>query len=256
MCIRDRLSSGASCREECASDDACRAYTWLSPSAAAPPTPRLHATPLTTCWGVHAYADEALELLPRAGAASGRRGACSPPPSPPGVAELGPDSNFYISGEQAANGMWAIFFGVMRSLGQTIVLVAGGLWLGRAGVINKEGAKALSAIGMNLLIPALLFVRVLEAATVELLASAWLAAVLPFLYVPCGVLLGVLCVLITRPGAGFEKGMIAAVTFGNSTGLPIIILSVVNDALMTPEIRALTERLKGCLLYTSPSPRD
>lgn len=95
---------------------------------------------------------------------------------------------------------------------------------------------------MNLLIPALLFVRVLDAATIDLLRSAWLAAVLPFFYVPCGALLGALCVLLTQPGEGFETGMIAAVTFGNSTGLPIIILSVVNDALMSREIRALTAR--------------
>ncbi|KAJ1633859.1 hypothetical protein T492DRAFT_837254 [Pavlovales sp. CCMP2436] len=238
-----QLSSASSCREECVSDGACTAYTWIRPNATPAPGPSLGA-----CWGVAGA--PGLALLPRAlsGAYSGQRSACSPPPSaPPGdmdIDDLAPDQDFYISGKKASKGMWAIFFGVLRALGQTAVLVVGGLWLGRRGVIDNHGAKALSAISMNLLIPALLFVRVLDAATFELIKSAWLVAVLPFIYVPCGALLGVLCVLVTRPALDFQKGMIAAIAFGNSTGLPIIILSVVNDALMTNEIRAL-QRSKG-----------
>ena len=54
---------------------------------------------------------------------------------------------------------------------------------------------------------------------------------LPFVFVSAGALLGWLVVVITNPPENFRKGTIAAVAFGNSTGMPIVLLSVLRSQL-------------------------
>ena len=53
----------------------------------------------------------------------------------------------------------------------------------------------------------------------------------PFIFVSVGAFFGWLVVLITRPSEDFRAGTIAAVAFGNSTGMPIILLSTIGNQL-------------------------
>lgn len=159
------------------------------------------------------------------------RAAC---PCGPGRSTMAAAANadFYVSGQADV-----ILRGVLGSLGTTSILVLSGVWLKHVGLIKNEGAHTLSVLSKEILIPALLLGKVAESADWQLLQSAWPIALLPLVYVPCGLLLGVIAVMIVQPGASFSKGMIAAVAFGNSTGMPLIILSVVNDALMVDGMR-------------------
>lgn len=291
------LEDAHSCEHECAQAERCQAYTWLRTTEVAP-----SGGASGECYGIPVNTPLP-PLLNIPEATAGVEIPCpphSPPPPPLTAADvLGPTDDFYVgpttSGDRS--GILAIFVGVLSSLGTTCVLVVGGLWLGRLGAIPAEGAKAMSAIAARLLIPCLLFDSVVRSASIDLIASAWLAALLPFVYVTCGAALGMLCAIVTRPAPDFERGMIAAVAFGNSvrpctrvpapqpappprarpvhrpraqpvphpraracthaptcpcpcpvlacglgapkTGLPIIILSVVNDALMSPAVREL-----------------
>ena len=119
----------------------------------------------------------------------------------------------------------------IKSILQAGVLASAGLYLGRTGIMTKEGAKLLSSMSMKITIPCLLFSRVLPSVDIPLLTAAWPMLLLPLVTVSVGALLGYLTVLATRPPDDFRSGMIAAVAFGNSTGMPIVLLTVIDSQL-------------------------
>ena len=122
-----------------------------------------------------------------------------------------------------------IIFAALRAILQAMTLASAGFYLGKRGVIPKSGAKLISAVSMRVAIPCLLFSRVLPAVDVELVISVWPMIFLPFVNVAAGSLLGWLVVKFTQPEESFRNGTIAAVALGNSTGLPIVLLSVIKD---------------------------
>lgn len=91
---------------------------------------------------------------------------------------------------------------------------------------------------MNVTIPALLFTQSAQSVKPALLASAWPLLLLPFAWVPLGLALGAAVVRLTRPPLRQRGAVVAACAFGNSTGLPVVLLSLVGDALVTPAARA------------------
>ncbi|KAL1507342.1 hypothetical protein AB1Y20_008188 [Prymnesium parvum] len=138
----------------------------------------------------------------------------APPSSPPSSLNMG-----------------AIATAALGSVLQAAVLASAGLYLGRKGFMTKAGAKLISTVSMKITIPCLLFSSVLPSVNLELVGAVWPMLLLPFVFVGTGALLGYLVVLITRPPANFRKGTIAAVAFGNSTGMPIVLLSVLQTQL-------------------------
>ena len=117
----------------------------------------------------------------------------------------------------------------LRAILQAMTLAAAGFYLGRRKVIPKTGAKLISAISMRVAIPCLLFSRVLPRVNIELVASVWPMLLLPFVNVGFGAFLGWCVCKLTRPKPDFRSGTVAAVALGNSTGLPIVLLSVIQE---------------------------
>lgn len=119
----------------------------------------------------------------------------------------------------------------LRSIIQAATIAAGGLYLGKKGIMTKPGAKLLSTMSMKVTIPCLLFSRVLPSVDLKLISAVWPMLFFPLIFVSVGAFFGWLVVLITRPADDFRAGTIAAVAFGNSTGMPILLLSVIGTQL-------------------------
>lgn len=125
----------------------------------------------------------------------------------------------------------SIALAALGSVGQAAVLASAGFYLGRKGLVTKEGSKLISTISMKVTIPCLLFSSVLPSVNLSLVGAVWPMLLLPCIFVSTGALLGRLVVAITQPPKSFRKGTIAAVAFGNSTGMPIVLLSVLQTQL-------------------------
>ena len=127
---------------------------------------------------------------------------------------------------------------VLRAVATVTAVAACGAVLALRGTLGAETQRFLSMLSMRVTIPALLFSTAASSVTPALLASAWPLTLLPFVYVPVGLALGELAVRVARPPPGVRSAVRAACALGNSTGLPVVLLTVVSDALITPAARA------------------
>jgi predicted permease len=123
----------------------------------------------------------------------------------------------------------AIALASIKAILQAMTLAAAGFYLGRKGVMTKEGAKLISAISARVAIPTLYFTRVLPSVDLQLVGAVWPMLFMPLIICSIGSLLGWLTVLICKPKPAFRKGMIAAVAIGNATSMPIVLLSVIDE---------------------------
>jgi len=125
----------------------------------------------------------------------------------------------------------------LRAVGTIVVMAGGGAYLKYKGVMTPQVSKGLSEISMSLTIPCLLFTTAIHCEQNETtqpcpflgesLRYGWPMFFLPILYVGCGLVVGSVVSRLSNADASFRFTAIAAVTFGNSTGLPITLLSVV-----------------------------
>ena len=127
---------------------------------------------------------------------------------------------------------------VLRAVATVTAVAACGAVLALRGALGADTQRFLSLLSMRVTIPALLFCTAASSVTPALLASAWPLTLLPFVYVPVGLALGELVVRVARPPPPMCSAVRAACALGNSTGLPVVLLTVVSDALITPAARA------------------
>ena len=92
-------------------------------------------------------------------------------------------------------------------------------------------SKGLSQLSVKLAIPALLFGSVVPGMSMEVLGYGWLLLILPAVYLLLGSLIGLLMLVLVRPPRNFRLGTVAACAFGNTTGIPIVLLSVLQQSL-------------------------
>ena len=83
---------------------------------------------------------------------------------------------------------------------------------------------------MNVTIPSLLFSQAVTSIEMDLLSFAWPMLLLPLLYVPLGASLGALVNRLTQPKENQRPAVLAACAFGNSTGLPIVLVTIIGNA--------------------------
>jgi len=131
-----------------------------------------------------------------------------------------------------------ILFAAVRSTLQAFTLAGFGFLLARTGCIKDT--SQLAQISMKLTIPCLLFVAVLDCtqdwSTVacpvitDTMRSSWPLLLLPIVNVLVGLGLGALILLVAPPADSFRRSTMVAVAFGNSTGLPITLLTVIHMA--------------------------
>lgn len=165
--------------------------------------------------------------------------------------EPGPPYDWdFLHGHIGPRVVLRLFGAALCSVGTATVLALPGVLLAHSGVVTREVSRGLSQISMQITIPCLLFSTVAQGADKAMILSSWPLLVLPFVYVALGSALGGLVVLAC--GAGRRSPpqaskhhhhahhatpgiTIAACAFGNSTGMPIVLLHAVHTELRGPE---------------------
>ena len=140
-------------------------------------------------------------------------------------------THFYCAGALDASVMLSIFVASIRAVGCAATLAAAGLWMARRGLMTPQLSKGLSQLSVKLAIPALLFGSVVPGISLDTFTYAWPLLLLPAVYLLLGALIGLLMLVIVQPPADFRLGVVAACTFGNTTGIPVIVLSVLQQSL-------------------------
>ncbi len=127
---------------------------------------------------------------------------------------------------------------IFRAFLTAVTLAAAGAYLVRRGVVNKDVTRSLAQITMQVSFPALFFTRVAARINFTLLASAWVMIYLPVVHVAAGCAIGALLARTGRAlgwrtgGPKGERALTAAVGIANSVGLPIVMLSAMQQSLL------------------------
>lgn len=153
-------------------------------------------------------------------------------------------------GFAAMAGFVAVLIAALRAIGVSVSAMAAGFLGARLGIISPQAQKSMAAISMNILIPSLLFTRIIYcdqcnqhlaqctrcSPFIDILCNSWVLILLPLVVVGIGVFLGKLTAVLTAAPSSFSKGTICPIAFGNSTGLPIVLLTVISQsaASLTP----------------------
>eukprot|EP00908_Phaeocystis_cordata_P023329 Transcript_5756.p2 GENE.Transcript_5756~~Transcript_5756.p2 ORF type:complete len:460 (+),score=215.54 Transcript_5756:74-1453(+) len=155
--------------------------------------------------------------------------------------------DYYCSGSLDEHVVLGIFVASLRAVGCATTLASAGLWLARQGMMTPALSKGLSQLSVKLAIPCLLFSSVVPGVSPHVLSYGWPLLLLPAVHLLLGMLVGCLTVLIVKPPDNFRLGTVAACAFGNTTGIPIVLLSVLQQSLG----RAVFAELADPLLFLS-----
>merc|ERR1712137_714049 len=154
--------------------------------------------------------------------------------------------------------VFSVFVKAMTAVGTAASMAMAGIILHRFGNINGKARKILSYISMNLTIPALLFSNMLNCPTTgkcppiqEELKTACPFLVLPFIWVSVGAICGTIAANVSCPPPELRRTIIAAASFGNSTGLPIVILSAIARTRALSSTASAEEQYRHCILFLS-----
>jgi predicted permease len=131
------------------------------------------------------------------------------------------------------------FIASLRSVGAACMLALVGIYLHRRGFIVGEGKKTLALICQQALIPTYLCVKTMYCNqnnsdkscpdVVKSLNQIWILLIWPAYVVSVGAICAYIFSLIIKPPKKQIKAMYAAIMFGNSTALPITMLTVVHS---------------------------
>jgi predicted permease len=130
------------------------------------------------------------------------------------------------------------FVASVRSVGTAVTLAAVGVYLHRGNYLSSEGKRTLALISQQVTFPLFLFSRILycnqdwsDAPCPNVMSSledVWMLALWPAVCVGIGLLVGAAVIRIAKTPPDQARIVLAAVAFGNSTGLPITLLTVVH----------------------------
>ena len=149
----------------------------------------------------------------------------------------------FCSGSLDSHVIFGIFVASLRAVGCAATLAAAGLVMARRGYMTPSVSRGLSHLSVKLLIPCLLFSSVVPGISFELLSYAWPLLLLPGVYLCVGTALGMLTMAVVDPPEDFRRGTVAACAFGNTTGIPIILLSVLQQSLSRQVFAELADPL-------------
>lgn len=138
----------------------------------------------------------------------------------------------------------ALTLASLKAVGSIAVMAFGGLFMTRLGIITNDVRKGLGELSMNLLLPCLMFSQVIYCNNAQMKvdhACPNMAQVIlssadlffwPLVVVGCGYFLGFLAAKIMRVPENFRRAAAGSVAFGNSTGMPVVLLSTLAPSLV------------------------
>lgn len=119
--------------------------------------------------------------------------------------------------------MWSVLFISLKAVSRVVITCCFGAYLQRAGVLTGPVRKALSKMFVMLLLPFLLFTRILRTISVDQLSIlAWLAAA-NLTYVALGCLIGGASVMLTQPPRGIRNILAVAPALGHGNAIPLML---------------------------------
>jgi len=145
--------------------------------------------------------------------------------------------DIHLENLERPNMTFAILRAAAASVGTASAMAASGAFLRWEGTMTAQVSKGLSKISMTCTMPCLLFASAIgcrgvvagEECTRLRDMLEWPLLVLPFLYVFVGLVVGSAAARVGGTRPEFRRAATASVAFGNSTGLPITLLGVINS---------------------------
>ena len=134
---------------------------------------------------------------------------------------------------------YSTFLASLRSVGTACTLAAVGVYLHRQGYVVGDGKRSLALISQQVTIPLFLFTKLINCNqdwsnqpcpdVIQSLADVWMLLIWPAYVVLIGLLVGWVMAKLSHTPSDQIRAVLAACAFGNSTGLPITLLTVVHD---------------------------
>ncbi|CAE7658844.1 PILS2 [Symbiodinium pilosum] len=115
----------------------------------------------------------------------------------------------------------------LKAVSKIVIICAGGAYLEKAGVLHKEMRKGVSEAFVKLLLPCLLFTRIIPTMSLETLPKLGWLAMANLLYVSLGLCIGYLAVLLTNPPRSMRRILMATPAIGHANSIPFMLVSLV-----------------------------
>ena len=115
----------------------------------------------------------------------------------------------------------------LKAVSKIVLICAGGAYLEKTGVLHKEMRKGVSEAFVKLLLPCLLFTRILPTMSVETLPKLGWLAMANLLYVSLGLCIGCVSVLLTKPPRGLRRVLMATPAIGHANSIPFMLVSLI-----------------------------
>ncbi|GKZ00168.1 hypothetical protein MPSEU_000970000 [Mayamaea pseudoterrestris] len=130
------------------------------------------------------------------------------------------------------------FLASVRSVGTAVTLALVGVYMHRRKLVEGNGKRTLALLSQQVTFPLFLFTKIVycnqdwssEACPniTSSLHTVWFLLFWPLVVVGCGLLVGSFVVRVSDTPIHQRRACLAAVAFGNSSGLPITLLTVVH----------------------------
>jgi predicted permease len=143
-----------------------------------------------------------------------------------------------MSLETSLESVSATFLASVRSVGTACTLAVVGIYLHRSGFVVGDGKRTLALISQQVTIPLFLFTKIVFCNQdwsnnpcpdiTQSLQDVWLLLFWPAYVVAAGLAVGYLVTKVTKTPPQQVRAVLACCAFGNSTGLPITLLTVVH----------------------------
>jgi predicted permease len=134
--------------------------------------------------------------------------------------------------------VYATFSASVRSVGTACTLAVVGIYLHRRGFVIGDGKRTLALISQQVTIPLFLFTKIIYCNQdwspdpcpdiTTSLEDVWLLLFWPVYVVAAGLAVGYVVTKVNKTPSNQVRAVLACCAFGNSTGLPITLLTVVH----------------------------
>jgi len=131
------------------------------------------------------------------------------------------------------------FLASVRSVGTAVTMASVGLYAHNRGFVDNSGKRTLAVISQQITFPLFLFTKIIYCNqnwsdepcpdVTRSLQDVWMLMIWPVYVVAVGLLVGAAVARLTKTPPHQIRAVLAACCFGNSTGLPITLLTVVHS---------------------------
>lgn len=119
--------------------------------------------------------------------------------------------------------MWSIFLLAIKGTSRVIFVCGAGVYLQRAGILSQDVRKAISQTVVQLLLPCLLFTRILRTMDLgQLRVLLWLGLG-NITYVTLGAAIGLLTTLVSRPPRAIRNILAVSPAIGHANSIPLML---------------------------------